>query len=120
MSGLNMIAQFFGCVGIGNHSRFLAEALINNIDDVVLSPLTPNVHYDMFGLTPKINECLKKQLNPKYPTLVFWYPDTFSSLFERVASSKPKIGYYVFEYTKIPPTYVEEINKLDFIGTPST
>jgi hypothetical protein len=116
--GLNFIGQFFGCVGIGNHSRYFAEALLNNIDDVRLNPLTPNINYDMFGLTPKLNANFKA-CEDKYPTLAFWYPDAFGSLFQRTPKTPRKIGYYVFEYTKIPETYIAEINKLNDICTPS-
>ena len=118
MPGLNFIGQFYGCVGIGAHARSFASALIDNIDDVNLIPLHPNVRDDQFGLTEKIKSHVRP-LNPAYPTLAYWYPDTFPALFEYAKDCPKKIGYYIFEYNKIPENYIEIMNKLDAACTPS-
>jgi len=116
--GLNFIGQFYGCVGIGAHTRSFASALIDNIDDVNLIPIHPNIGNDSFGLTEKITSHVKG-LNPKYPTLVYWYPDTFPDLLKGAEACPRKIGYYIFEYPILPDRYMPILNGLDMVCTPS-
>jgi len=116
--GINFIGQFYGCVGIGSHTRSFASALIDNIENVNLVPIHPNISNDNFGLTEKIKSHVKP-LNPEYPTLVYWYPDTFPTLLVGAEACPKKFGYYIFEYTNIPKSYIEILNKMDMVFTPS-
>ena len=116
--GLNFIGQFWGCLGIPNHTRSFANSLIKNLDDTNLVPLQPNHNDDKYGLTEKILTSINKPEN-EYPTLCFWYPQTYRDLLKDTPKGK-RIGYYIFEYTKIPESYVKEINDvLDAVCTAS-
>lgn len=115
---LNFIGQFYGCVGIANHARSFADALSYEIDDVRLRGIFPNVNNDKYGLNDNLNSRFK-ELDPIAPTLVYWYPDTFPKLLELVPNSTKKIGYYIFEYTKIQKNYIDIMNSLDAVCTPS-
>jgi hypothetical protein len=116
MKSLNFFGQFFGALGIPIHSRYFAEALIDNLENVNLVQLLPNDN-DLFGITNKIKNNFKNP-NIDYENLAFWYPNTYSQIFKNDFKGK-KLGYYIFEYTKIPKQFIDEINKLDGICTAS-
>jgi glycosyltransferase involved in cell wall biosynthesis len=116
---LNFMGQFYGCVGIANHARSFANALSYKIDDLRLAPIFQNQNNDQYGLNENLNTRFKT-LDPEAPTLAYWYPDTFQKLFEQVPNAKKKIGYYIFEYNKIPAGYIDAMNKLDAVCTPSS
>ncbi len=119
-TGLNFMGQFWGCLGIPNHTRAFANSLMDNFVDVNLIPIMPNQNNDRYGIEGRLATKLDNpNLNKDYPTLLFWYPNTYKQLLDPVPSGQPKIGYYIFEYTKMPPMYVEEINRLDAICTAS-
>lgn len=117
MQQLNFYGQFFGCVGIGNHCRALANALDPHVKELSLSPIHPNVSGDQFGLTDNIKANLLKKINPEAPTLAFWYPQTFPQIFHNIRGKK--VGYYIFEYNKLPPEYIPILNSLDAVATTS-
>ncbi len=107
-----MFLQLFGDMGIPVHSRELAKAILVLSKDSKVVPLFTG---DMGKLEPVIKHSLKKA-DFNNPSFIFWYPDTY----EDVIGLSPKtIGYYIFEYTKIPKRYIEQINKLDLICTAS-
>jgi len=116
---LNFFGQFFGCLGIPNHTRAFGEGLVNLLGDVRLCPISPNVSNDQYGLTDTIKNAMGEP-DPTAPSLVFWYPDKFPEILATVPNTSRKIGYYIFEYTKIPQQYIEAINSsLDDICTAS-
>ena len=116
---LNFFGQFYGCLGIPNHTRAFASGLIDLLDEVHLIPLSKNGANDQYGLTDKIKNAIGEP-DPTAPSLVFWYPDKFPEILNTVPQSSPKIGYYIFEYTKIPVVYIEAINStLDAVCTAS-
>jgi len=116
MSGLNFFGQYYSCLGIPNHTRSFANALIDNIGDVKLVPIQPG--NDPYGMTSKLTSRFVKP-DPSYPSLAFWYPDTFPSIFNNVPGTPKKMGYYIFEYTIIPKSYVDVLNTLDAVCTAS-
>lgn len=116
MKRLNFIGQYYGCLGIPNHTRSFADALIDNLEQVNLSPIMKGD--DPYGMTPKLLSHFS-QVDPKLDTLVFWYPNTFDGVFENIKTTGKKYGYFIFEYTKIPPEYVVSLNKLDGVMTAS-
>ena len=116
MKNLNFYGQFFGCLGIPNHSRAFANALIDNLDSVKLQPIMQG--NDPYGMTARLTSRFVTP-DPKAPTLAFWYPDTFQSIFASVPETAKKIGYYIFEYTIIPKPYVDAMNALDGVCTAS-
>lgn len=116
MSSLNFAGQYFGCLGIPNHTRSFANALIDNIDNVNLTPIMQG--QDPYGLTPKLTSRFR-QPDPSYPSLIFWYPNTFPEYFDKFKPSGKRFGYFIFEYTIIPKNYVEIMNGLDGVFTAS-
>ena len=115
--GLNFFGQFYSCLGIPNHTRAFASSISDRIQNTILCPISPD-QGDHYGLNEKLKS-LFGQPNPSYPSLVFWYPDTYLEFLKSVPNSKPKIGYYIFEYTKIPSVYIDSLNSMDAICTAS-
>jgi glycosyltransferase involved in cell wall biosynthesis len=113
----NFFGQFYGCLGIPNHSRAFAQALSSRIPELILCPISQD-QGDHYGLTQNLESKFGKP-NPNYSSLVFWYPDTYKSFLSTIPLSKPRIGYYIFEYTKIPSAYVDGLNSMDAICTAS-
>lgn len=116
MRNLNFIGQYYGCLGIPNHTRSFANSLIDNFDDINLVPIMQG--NDPYGMTKKIADRIRKP-NEDYPTLIFWYPDTFQEYLSHVSKTPKKIGYFIFEYTKIPERYIGALNALDGVCTAS-
>ncbi len=109
---LNFFAQIYGPLGIPNHSRDFARALSKkvNLSIIPIAPRSSNYDIDE-SITKHI-----KRVDKSAPGLMFWYPHEYSS----VLGIYPKnIGYYIFEYTKIPKLFIENINTLDAICTAS-
>ncbi len=110
--GFNFFCQPFGDMGIPNHTREIIEASLKRGWDTKTIPLG-------FGFNPKIESCVKQTLgtaNGLEPALVFWYPNVY----DEVLGVYPKnTALFVFEYTKIPAHFLEQIDKLDTIYTPS-
>lgn len=116
MKNLNFLAQYFGCLGIPNHTRSFADALIDNLDNVNLTPIMQG--QDTYGLTTKLTDRFK-QPNPEFPSLIFWYPETFPDYFNQFKPTGKKFGYFIFEYTIIPKSRVDILNTLDGVCTAS-
>lgn len=113
---MNIASQFYGPMGIPQHARELTKALLKLDPDTVPIQIIPDVTKDRLGMTSELEFKLKQKLNGSLPGLIFWYPDAYPSL----NIFKKTLGYYIFEYTKIPPKYVEIINEsLDGICTAS-
>jgi glycosyltransferase involved in cell wall biosynthesis len=117
MKKINFIGQFYGCLGIPNHSRAFAEALIDNMEQVNLVPIQDS--NDPYGITPKISSHIRSQIDPTLDTMIFWYPNTFNTIWEKSKAAGKKYGYFIFEYTIIPKDYVEALNRLDGVFTAS-
>lgn len=116
MKSLNFLGQYFGCLGIPNHTRSFADALIDNFDSINLTPIMPG--QDTYGLTPKLTGKFTHP-NPEFPSLIFWYPNTFPEYFDQFKPKGKKFGYFIFEYTIIPKNYVDIMNTLDGVCTAS-
>ena len=116
MKSLNFFGQYYGCLGIPNHTRSFAESLIDNIDSVKLQPIQQG--NDPYGMTDKLTSRFVSP-DPTAPSLAFWYPDTFPSIFGNVPGTPKKIAYYIFEYTVISQGYVEILNTMDAVCTAS-
>lgn len=110
--GLNFFGQFYGDMGLPIHSRFFASALINKLKNINLIPISQDNRYIL-------NKSLKKHIrkaDSKLPAFMLWYPHEYDSI---LGSFPKNIGYYVFEVNKISKQFIESINKLDLICTPS-
>jgi glycosyltransferase involved in cell wall biosynthesis len=116
MKKINFVGQFYGCLGIPNHARAFADAMIDNMDQVNLIPIMPG--NDPYGLTPKLNHRFVKP-DPSLDTMIFWYPNTFDGVFKEINPSGKRYGYFIFEYTIIPKEYIEALNRLDGVFTAS-
>ncbi len=110
--GLNFFGQFYGDMGLPIHSRFFAKALIKKIKDINLIPINQSNGYN---LDKDLRKHIKRA-NNSFSSLVFWYPYEYDSL---LGSYLRNIGYYVFETNKINKSFVDSINKLDIVCTPS-
>jgi hypothetical protein len=115
--GLNFAGQFYGCVGIANHARSFGNALIKYVPDIKFTPIFPEQKND-YGMTTEFEKRIGEPVAGQ-PSLVYWYPYSFSEIFSKMPSPSRKIGYYIFEYNKIPVEYIDEMNKLDDVCTPS-
>lgn len=107
-----MFLQLFGDLGIPIHSRELAKAVIALNKNTNLVPLFTG---DMGKLEQGLKSNIKKA-DFNNPSFIFWYPNTYEDI---IGISPKTIGYYIFEYTKIPNDWIKQINKLDLICTAS-
>jgi glycosyltransferase involved in cell wall biosynthesis len=107
---LNFIGQFYGQMGIPNHTRDFAFSLAKKTNLSIL-PLQNGNKEELLSLKNNI-----KPLSVKNPTLMFWYPHMYE---EMLGGFYKNIGYYIFEYTIIPKQYIDAINCLDSICTAS-
>jgi glycosyltransferase involved in cell wall biosynthesis len=122
MENLNFYSQFYGILGIPIHARYFADALIDKMQDSRLLQLTPP-DPSLSGLVSSPHDGITQKLKDKMGSpildstnLVFWYPQSY----KQIPFGKGKrIGYYIFEYTKISKSIVETINTLDAICTAS-
>lgn len=116
---MNFVGQFYGCFGIPNHTREFARALINELSGVNLVQLIQKqqlVSTDLYNMGPDFTKHFGSP-DPDFLNLIFYYPDVFP---QWTFSDKGNLGYYIFEYTKIPERYVNIINEeLDGICTAS-
>lgn len=115
MKGINFFGQFWGPLGIPNHTRAFAEALIDN-GETNLIPIFQQTGSDSnYGVTKKLKSRIGRP-NKDMPALAFWYPNTYS---EMLGGFPKNLGYFIFEYDIIPQQFIEEINRLDGICTAS-
>ena len=112
MDGLNFYSQFNGELGIPIHARELAYAISKELKDLNLIQLPlNNINTSQY---PEIKPFFKRP-NQNFSSLIFWYPN----IYEDYNVYKKNMGLFVFEYTKIPKNFIDSINKLDIIFTPS-
>lgn len=107
---LNFFGQFYGNMGIPIHTRELALALSKKLD-LIISPIADGDKESLGPLKANISK-----LDVRSPALMFWYPNSYN---EFLGGFDKNIGYYIFEYTKIPSPFIEPINELDAICTAS-
>lgn len=110
--GLNFFSQVYGDLGLPIHAREFALALSKKIEDFRIIPIHESGGYILEKeLKQKINRPKLENSN-----LIFWYPNTYS---EFSCSQDKNVGFYVFETEKIYKQFVDQINKLDIVCTPS-
>ncbi len=107
-----MFGQFMGDLGIPIHSREFAKALNKQCELNLVQIIAP---LDKTKIEKELADRFGK-IDFNRDSLTFWYPNVFDSY---SVSSKRNLGYYIFEYTKIPKPFVQEMNKLDGICTAS-
>ena len=100
---INFFSQFSGNLGIPIHARNFGKAL-QKISDTRLIQMS-EVGSSEFD----------DEIEPNYPGLVFFYPQYFESY----QFLDKNYGYFIFEYTKIPKKYVDQMNQMDAIFTAS-
>lgn len=105
-------------MGIPQHMRSFASAIIDNASDVNIIQAVPTNMDDLYGMTPKLLSKFKDP-DPSFDSLVFWYPDSYNDILNRANVSSKRYGYYIFEYTKIPQPYIAPLNSMDAIFTAS-
>ncbi len=110
MKTVNLVGQFYGTLGIPQHTREFARGLRNTGNEVNGIQLSSAPGNDKL-----IEREFLRPLTSNELGLVFWYPNVYPeySLFQKT------IGYFIFEYTVIPPYYVSCINELDGVCTAS-
>jgi glycosyltransferase involved in cell wall biosynthesis len=115
MRRLNFFGHFLTYSGVAVHSRHFARALADRSDLGLIQLFRPN--------EPSSGEELGQDLRrrfrapqPDAPALVFWTPDFYGAL---AAGYPRRIGYYIFEGTRIPVGHIRAINKLDAVCTAS-
>ncbi len=116
MKNLNFFLQPYGSLGIPNHSRDFARALAK-VTNLKLMPIVqkPAGNDSDYDLDASLKSMFGKPSHDA-TSLMFWYPHTYWS----ALGGYPKnIGYYIFEYTKIPPQFVDSMQDLDGICTAS-
>lgn len=112
---LNYIAQLYGDFGIPIHSREFLEALLKR-EELDISTLLIQESKSKFDSLPnRIKLSCGNPIETK-TNLIFYYPN----IYEQYSFANVNIGYYVFEWTKLPQEYVNIINKvLALVCTPS-
>jgi len=107
---LNYIAQIYGMFGIPIHSREFLRALLKR-PELSISTLPLSSAKDDYDLTDDIKKSMGRPLLDDN-SFIFFYPEVFGEW----NFAKFNVGYYIFEWTKIPSLYVESINSnLDLI-----
>lgn len=115
MHRLNFFGHFLTYSGVAVHSRHFARALLSRLSPRLVQLFNPHEPSDGQELGEDLRLLFGKPLLDA-PALIFWTPDFYPLL----ADGYPRrIGYYIFEGTRIPPNYVREVNKLDAVCTAS-
>lgn len=122
MNKLNYISQFIGNLGIPNHAKFFGLALEEQLDKINWiqyeyprdSPHKKDYKRyfkELWPLEEDVIDLNGDSYDKNAHTLIFWYPRP--EYFFKRSYNKPTLGYYIFEYTIIPPDWVRAINGLD-------
>lgn len=101
---LNYIAQIYGMFGIPIHSREFLRALLKR-EDLSVSTLPISERGDQYDVTDEIKKSMGGPLLD-HNNFIFYYPQEF----EKYNFARFNIGYYIFECTKLPSVYVDQIN----------
>jgi glycosyltransferase involved in cell wall biosynthesis len=109
---MNLFLQIHGDLGIPVHARELARAVVAIAPHARIVPICSGPSERLPpALLPHIGPAL-----PGRPAFAFWNPRAYPEL---LGGHPRRIGYFVFEYTRIPPAFVASLNDLDVLATPS-
>jgi glycosyltransferase involved in cell wall biosynthesis len=109
---MNLFLQVHGDLDISVHARELARAVLARAPDARIVPIVPGPEE---LLPAPLRACLGPPL-PDRPAFAFWQPLAYQEL---LRDYPRRIGYFVFEYTRIPPAFVSALESLDALATPS-
>lgn len=115
MQPLNFFGHFLTHSGVALQSRNFARALSSRLDLHLVQLFQPNEFTTGQELGADMPRLFRKP-RPDAPALAFWTPDFYRVL---AAGFPRRIGYYIFEGTRIPAGYVKRLNKLDDVCTAS-
>jgi glycosyltransferase involved in cell wall biosynthesis len=116
---LNFFGQIWGNLGVPNHTRAFIRGIQRNDIKVNIIPMFSKIaggetaNYD---IDDSITKSLGRGVDINAPALCFWYPESFATM---LGIYPKNIGYFIFEYTKFPKLWVDELNKLDIVCTAS-
>lgn len=115
MQRLNFFGHFLTHSGVAVQSRGFARALSARLDLRLVQLFHPNEPTTGAELGEDLRRLFRKP-QADAPGLIFWTPDAYHR-YGRNCSRR--IGYYIFEGTRIPEAYVDAINRLDAVCTAS-
>jgi len=108
----NVFANVFNNLGYGVHARGFVEGMAANGIDVKLIP------YDSPSQNSEVSrvliDCAKKKSHSDAPSICLSYGNDMLKF-----SGKKRIGYTVWETTRLPSDWVPSLNKLDDVWTVS-
>jgi len=115
MDGEEMKANVFGYVsghlGYNVHTQGFIEGMINNGIDVKTTPLEERMATEVSSV---IINSIKKKFSYDAPSICLSYGNDMNRF-----HGKRRIGYTVWETTKLPQDWVEPLNNLDDVWTVS-
>lgn len=107
----NVFANISGQLGYNRHAQGMIEGLIQNGVDVTAVPME---HQMVSQLSNPVISAIKKKLNYESPSVCLNYGNNMHHFW-----GKKRIGYTVWETTKIPEDWVTGLNALDEVWTVS-
>lgn len=107
---LNFFCQPYGDLGIPIHSRALADEFKQQLEQFRMIPIFRTGE----KLEKKYQDMVGKPDMDAF-SLTFWYPNVYPDF----KVSDINIGYYIFEYTKIPRDFVNKMNDMETVCTAS-
>lgn len=114
MRRLNFFGHFLTYSGVAVQSRNFAQALSSRLE-LRLVQLFPPAEATAAEQLGDLRRLFDKP-HPDAASLMYWTPDYYHLLGSRYPR---RIGYYIFEGTRIPARYVSAINRLDAVCTAS-
>lgn len=109
---VNVYGNVFGDLGYNVHTRGFAEGLIENNFDVKIVPR--DIPTSRSQVSRMLAEGIKKKHHIDAPSINISYGNDMMKFY-----GSQRIGYTVWETTRIPPDWVEQLNALDDVWTVS-
>jgi len=118
---INLIGNFYGCLGIPNHTRDLFRAVCEANEDAFIYPLFPEAYqeYDLDVLLRQRTRQLSPNQKLKGVNLIFWTPDIYKNVLYYLDPDSVKICYLIFEWTKFTDEFKKGLEMMDYICVPS-
>lgn len=108
---INLFCVYFGVAGFNVHSKNFAHCL-NKIEPVALVPLNyPHFPVDQI---PEAYEMMSRPVLHDNVSIALSFGHLMQNIF-----GKQKIGYTVWETTKMPASWIKALNQMDQVWVPS-
>ena len=108
---MNVFGHISGNLGYNRHTQGFIEGMILNGIDVKAVPYDQKV---VGKVAPSVVNAVRKKFNYESPSICIEYGNNMFSFY-----GKRRIGYSVWETTKLPPDWVPSLNSLDDVWTVS-